>query len=559
MAAQDQDIKNAANTAKGAVNTAQTVKTAVKTVKLATTAAKAGAGPAGWLMLAAQFAPQISQLANRLKKIAAGIGAYLLYLLLKLALKIAGLLTGLAFGAVSGLPLLAIPVAGPFLYAGWVGYWGFRGWVDPLATIHLATHPWELVTKPLAQGFGYAKGAFNTVTGGPIEVGGGILNAGAGVVSTVGSAITSVAASIWGGITSAGGTILGGLASGLNFVVGGLSTAAIPTVGMAMIPVVGGIGTIAVAGWLVNTVTDIAFTSNQQDAVIGGTGDNEIYTISKTASDGHFGNDELPQELTYTIKLTAKADLSNISVNDKIEVSMKGGSRFEVSRDTDSKLINPPCGGIQTLAAGSDWTCQFTIPVEDPINFKDSVITNTVTITAGRQGSAPVTDTAFSVTTVGSPPVGCPNGWPTEHGVVTNGPQGSDIHKIEYSQGWAAIDIAQPLGTPTRATFSGKAIVVIDDQDGGGWGTHVILEADCNGKRFQAMWTHLKLHSINPDIKVGSIVNADDLIGEIDDTGLSDGDHTHYAFNGLEMEPPNIPKALSSIDCYGAGDCNLSW
>ena len=72
MAAQDQDIKNAANTAKGAVNTAQTVKTAVKTVKLATTAAKAGAGPAGWLMLAAQFAPQISQLANRLKKIAAG-------------------------------------------------------------------------------------------------------------------------------------------------------------------------------------------------------------------------------------------------------------------------------------------------------------------------------------------------------------------------------------------------------------------------------------------------------------------------------------------------------
>src|SRR3989338_3015618 len=170
MASQDQDIKKAAGAAKGAVDTAQTVKTAVKTVKLASTGAKAGAGPAGWLMLAAQFAPQINQLANRLKKIAEGIGAYLLYLLLKFALKIAGLLTGLAFGAVSGLPLLAIPVAGPFLYAGWTAYWGFRGWVDPLGTIHLATHPWELVTKPLAQGWSWGKGAFNTVTGGPVEV-----------------------------------------------------------------------------------------------------------------------------------------------------------------------------------------------------------------------------------------------------------------------------------------------------------------------------------------------------------------------------------------------------
>src|SRR3990167_9901415 len=188
MAAQDQDIKNAANAAKGEVDTAQTAKTAVKTVKLATTAAKAGAGPAGWLMLAAQFAPQINQLASRIRKIAAGIGAYLLYLLLKLALKIAGLITGLAFGAITGLPLLVIPVAGPFLYAGWVGYWGFRGWINPLGTMHLATHPWELVTKPLAQGFGYGKGAFNTVTGGPIEVGGGIFNAGAGAVSAVGGA-----------------------------------------------------------------------------------------------------------------------------------------------------------------------------------------------------------------------------------------------------------------------------------------------------------------------------------------------------------------------------------
>src|SRR3990167_6176169 len=560
MAAQDQDIKNAANTAKGAVNTAQTVKTAVKTVKIATTAAKAGAGPAGWLMLAAQFAPQISQLANRLEKIAVGIGAYLLYLLLKLALKFAGLITGLAFGAVTGLPLLAIPVAGPFLYAGWTAYWGFRGWVDPLATIHLATHPWELVTKPLAQGWGYTKGTFNTVTGGPIEVGGGLPSAVSGAASSVLSTIGGLASTLWNGAVGVAGSAFGGLASGLNFVVGGLTSVGLPA-SAAMIPVVGGIGVITVGNLLVDTITKpAAWFSSEQDAVIGGTGDNEIYTISKTASDGHIENNEIPRDLTYTVKLTAKADLSNISINDKIEVWREGGQGILINRDSDYNLINPLCGGPpELITAGSDWTCQFIIAVNSEVNFKDSVITNTVTVTASQQGSVPVPDTAFSVTTVGQPPVGCPSGWPTDHGVVTNGPKGSDIHKIEYSQGWAAIDIAQPLGTPTKATFSGKAMVVIDDQDGGGFGTHVILEADCNGKRFQAMWTHLKLHSINPNIKVGSIVNAGDIIGEIDDTGLSDGYHIHYAFNGLEMEPPNIPKALGSIDCYGSGACNVSW
>ena len=421
---------------------------------------------------------------------------------------------------------------------------------------HIVTHPWEVVTKPWSWG----KGAFNTVTGGPVEVGGGVLNTGAVIVSGIGSAITGTASAIWGGITSAGGTILSGLSSGLNFVVGGLTSVGLPA-SAAMIPVVGGIGVITVGNLLVDTITKpAAWFSSEQDAVIGGTGDNEIYTISKTASDGHIENNEIPRDLTYTVKLTAKADLSNISINDKIEVWREGGQGILINRDSDYNLINPLCGGPpELITAGSDWTCQFIIAVNSEVNFKDSVITNTVTVTASQQGSVPVTDTAFSVTTVGKPPVGCPSGWPTDHGVVTNGPKGSDIHKIEYSQGWAAIDIAQPLGTPTKATFSGKAMVVIDDQDGGGFGTHVILEADCNGKRFQAMWTHLKLHSINPNIKVGSIVNAGDIIGEIDDTGLSDGDHIHYAFNGLEMEPPNIPKALGSIDCYGSGACNVSW
>ena len=433
-------------------------------------------------------------------------------------------------------------------------------------TIHFATHPWEIITKPLAQGWSWGKGAFNTVTGGPIEVGGGIPGAISGGVSAVGSAVSSVAATIWNGAVGAVGAGFGGLASGLNFVVGGLTSVGLPA-SAAMIPVVGGVGAIAVGGTLVGIVTATSFFSPQQDFVIGGTGDNEIYTITKTASDGHFDIDEIPQELTYTIKLTAKTELSNISVTDKIEVRRKDGISFTINKDTEDKLINPPCGGIQTLASGSDWTCQFKIGVDSLTYFKNSVITNTVTITAGKLGSAPVTDTAFSVTTVGSPPVGCPNGWPTKQGSITQGSQGPASHAKLYLPGLdglpeSAIDIggATTHGTPAYATFAGQVTNAVNSASDEGYGTYVDIAATCNGTYFVARWAHLKYNSIDSAITLGSTITFGQFIGEVDNTGWSEGDHLHYSLFFLDIET-YIPEVPQDLNCQVGTSipCNVSW
>ena len=561
MASQDQDLKKAAGAAKGAVNTAQTVKTAVKTAKLATTAAKAGAGPAGWVMLAAQFAPQISQLADRLKKIAAGIGGYLFYLLLKLALKIAGLIAGLAFGAVTGLPLLAIPVAGPFLYAGWTAYWGYRGWTNPLGTMHLATHPWELVTKPLAQGWGYTKGAFNTVTGGPIEVGGGIFSAGAGVVSAVGNTIAAAATAIWNFGTGLAGSAFGGLASGLNFVVGGLTTAAIPA-GMVMIPVVGGISVITYLGLQneINTLSSVFTPKEDQVIAPSQTGDNIFFTISKKVSDGHLQNSELPATITFTISLTAKEEnLSQISMRDELRVQGQEDT-FEITNIGGVPILETCDPAVPSnLAAGLTWNCKIELDVPDNENYRDSTIRNTITV-AGAPGDQPrEEDTAFVTVAIGETPTDCPSGWPTDHGVIWQGPMGATSHAKESADGWPAIDIAQPLGTPTYATFTGRVFSVVNDKDGWGFGAHVIIEADCNGTRFQAMWAHLKLNSIDPAIKEGAEIKFHDLIGEIDDTGDSEGNHLHYALNGIKMEEPYIPQNPKTANCNDNVSCDVSW
>ncbi|HLA03699.1 MAG TPA: M23 family metallopeptidase, partial [Patescibacteria group bacterium] len=127
----------------------------------------------------------------------------------------------------------------------------------------------------------------------------------------------------------------------------------------------------------------------------------------------------------------------------------------------------------------------------------------------------------------------------------------------ESSQGWPAIDIAATGMTYT--TFAGRVKTVVNDSWGGGFGTYVTIEADCDGKRFEALWSHMALDSIDPAIKVGAEVGVHQLIGEVDDTGESEGNHVHYAFNGLEMKEPYIPQNPKSDNCTSKETCDVEW
>lgn len=172
------------------------------------------------------------------------------------------------------------------------------------------------------------------------------------------------------------------------------------------------------------------------------------------------------------------------------------------------------------------------------------------------------TGSATAVTTIGSVSSACPQGWPTAHGYITQGPEGALDHArllADYNE--SAIDIgSNTTGTPTYATFSGTVLVANTQYTPGvGYGIYVDIQGTCNGTAFTGRWAHLDY--IDSAIQVGSKVNFGQLIGGIDSTGNSTGTHLHYSFIGLAMGTPYIPKNPAYPSC-GRDDgtaCGVFW
>jgi len=231
-----------------------------------------------------------------------------------------------------------------------------------------------------------------------------------GVLGTIGGFFTGVAATIWGGITSAGGAILGGLSAAGNFIVGGLASLTVPA-SAAAIPVVGGISAVAVGGTIVGIVAATSFFSTETDlpTVIKPPGENQYFTITKTANPTKIeNNNSLPQDITFTIILTAKdIKLTNILITDQLTVQAKSGE-FPVTTDKNGNPISPPCGGVSELLPKASWTCTFTITAtKTPRNFSDSVVSNTISVKTTPEGQSEVTDSAFATVIIGNPPTIC--------------------------------------------------------------------------------------------------------------------------------------------------------
>ncbi len=87
----------------------------------------------------------------------------------------------------------------------------------------------------------------------------------------------------------------------------------------------------------------------------------------------------------------------------------------------------------------------------------------------------------------------------------------------EYHRG---IDIAAERGKPIKSPVSGQ--VVGSGKDAAGYGNYTMIQ-DSKG------YNHLFAHMNKPGIYgIGSIVNSNDVIGEVGMTGKTTGDHLHY-------------------------------
>lgn len=139
-------------------------------------------------------------------------------------------------------------------------------------------------------------------------------------------------------------------------------------------------------------------------------------------------------------------------------------------------------------------------------------------------------------------PESCPGIWPTNSGVITQGPLGRWSHRISQ-----AIDIG--VGpVPIVATHDGLASPGWNDP----YGYYVDVAGTCNGKTITTRYAHMPglMFRTEKQVKQGEI------IGYVDNTGNSTGSHLHYELRGGQINdwlPKPVPPRCSQVD-----ECNVS-
>ena len=461
---------------------------------------------------------------KQLKRLVAAAVAGLLYLLYLLWIKILGMMAGLAIGLVTGAPLLLIPGAGPFLYAGYNAYWVWRGWNDPVGTIQLATHPWELVTRPL----NWAKeqlGNLGGATKGGIEgAAGGVGNAASGLISTASNFVTGLASSVWGGITGAAGGFLSTAGSIAGNFLGMLAGAGSSIMGNIIPVAVGGsMATLAGGTIAVSIFTNSAYYTpglNPAEQIFP-PDQNELFTITKTASETKIRNPEVLETIpvTFTVTVTAAdTKLTNLKIQDDMTTS--NGSTFSTSSNTCQQSSIAP-GTV--INPGGTWTC--TIVAEINNSQSDAAVTNVATFTASTE-DASITKNGSATTTikVGTLNVTDPSGWPT-CGQISQGPWTDPPQSHSDPNYRSSIDINNATGTKIYATHKGVITAATTDSNGG-------IYVAVRGTNYISFYVHLE--SIAAGVTLGTAIESGTLLGYMDTTGFAYLSHLHYMIRDID-------------------------
>jgi murein DD-endopeptidase MepM/ murein hydrolase activator NlpD len=103
---------------------------------------------------------------------------------------------------------------------------------------------------------------------------------------------------------------------------------------------------------------------------------------------------------------------------------------------------------------------------------------------------------------------------------------GFSLHRFHpILKTWTAhkgVDYAAPIGTPVRATATGRVLALGTD---GGYGKRIVIK---HGGAYSTLYAHLSRYQNS--LRVGSYVEQGQVIGYVGSTGLSTGPHLHYEF-----------------------------
>lgn len=433
------------------------------------------------------------------------------------------------------------------------------------------------------------KETFEGVAGGVTAGAGGFFGTIGSFFGAVGSFLTGAAAAAWNGLGAAVGGlwgitkgISGAIAEGFSGLAGSASS--------AVAPVAIGVGGVATGGVLFGIVTNASFFSPEIDSPFGTIGDNQFFTVIKTASATRLQNSNLPTDITFTITLRAKdTRLTNIQITDTLNVR-SAVSTFTVTTDINNDPISPPCQASipSELAPNQAWNCQFTIRADTQAgsDFTDSAVSNIVNVSADPEGPPPPIDSHATALVIignppnigvpgGSPPPGgspgpvgsnCPSGWPMT-GDIQQGPDGPDPPGThgddpnDPNDTWhEAIDIAAPMGTNIFSTLDGTLFhTVADGSDN--QALKIVPSSPCVHARSGSTLIDVRyVHLRNLIAADGSTVTRGQMIALSGQLGSNP--HLHYQFNprnnrDFPIEPPYIPQAVDR-DCVGVADCNMS-
>jgi len=211
---------------------------------------------------------------------------------------------------------------------------------------------------------------------------------GIGVATTVGSV------ALGGGL---GGVTLAGAASGVAGFLGAIGGAFIGSVATpVLITLLGFPVAVALILFIINSG---AYVVPPGSPLAGTSIENSYIGVEKTATPpGPFQNSDLPKTITYNITVTAKkGSLTNITVADDCKAVSKTGS------------VDCPTANIPTvpdsISPSAPYSFSYTTTY-DSGKYSDSMITNTVTVTATADGNQESASGSTAII-IGNPPTGC--------------------------------------------------------------------------------------------------------------------------------------------------------
>lgn len=390
--------------------------------------------------------------------------------------------------------------------------------------------------------------AFNSAISG---IGG--ISVGGGIVSSIGSLLTGLASAAWGGITSIAGGAFSLVSSGLGTLVSsGFGLFGASTASAAALPVFVGVGMTATTGAIAAIIVPAAIFSSiaTEENPNVTPGQNEFFTLTKTADKQHLENSPTPQDATFTVVLTAKdKNLSQVTITDNYTTKTSSNNPITVTCPTD-------------IAAQGNCTQSFTITVDSTLN--DSLIPNTATAKATPEGGSEKTESVTTTVSIGTPPADCPNGWPTL-GDVTQGPEGATSHSdnpLIPPGGYEALDIGQGTsfgGNPQDVKSTVEGIVIRSEPRDDPLNQRIVIQPlSCSGLS-RIYFVHLSRRDVNEN----DTVHLGQTIGKTGAPLGTDGvrqPHLHYQFNDdrirtFKIESPYVPVTVPRT-CDGVPACN---